>query len=81
MSDLASVVKFKKGFVEGFLVLGFAIFILGFLIGMLAIALTNLKLDLSALFIVFSAGLVTGILMMALALVSVKAKSLEEPTS
>lgn len=73
--------KFRKGFVEGFLVLGFAIFILGFLMGMLAIALTNVKMDSSILFIVFSAGLVAGVLMVALTLVSVKARSLEEPPS
>lgn len=73
--------KSRKGFVEGFLVLGFSIFILGFLMGMLAIALTSIKLDSSALFTVFSVGLITGILTVALALVSVKAKSLEEPPS
>ncbi|MBS7621826.1 hypothetical protein KEJ32_06930, partial [Candidatus Bathyarchaeota archaeon] len=73
----AFVMKFGRGFVKGFLVLGFAIFILGFLTGMLAIALTNIKMDSSILFIVFSAGLITGILIVALAIVSVKAKSLE----
>jgi len=76
-----SAVKFRRGFVEGFLVLSFAIFILGFLTGMLAIALTNVKMDPSALFVVFSVGLITGILVVALALVCVKAKSLEEPAS
>jgi len=65
-------VKFKRGF---------AIFHLRFLTGMLAIALNDVKMDPSALFVIFSVGLITDILLVALALVCVKAKSLEKPAS
>lgn len=66
--------KLEKEFIEGFLVLGFAIFILGFLAGMLAIALVSLKMDSAILFVVFSVGLLVGILMVALTLLILRLK-------
>jgi hypothetical protein len=54
----------------GFLVLGFAIFIVGFLAGFLAIGLVPLEMDFVALFTVFSLGYVAGALTVALVLVA-----------
>jgi hypothetical protein len=70
--------KVKEGFIEGFLVLGFAIFILGLLVGMLALALINVKIDQAILFITFSTGMITGILIISLILVTYKVRSSEK---
>lgn len=64
--------KVGGGFIGGFLVLGFAIFITGLLTGMFAVDLVNLKSDSAVLFAMFSLGFLTGMLAVALALVSVK---------
>jgi len=69
-------VEVKKGFIEGFLVIGFAIFIAGLLTGMLAINLVNLKLDSASLFMMFTLGFLAGMLAVALVLVSVKMREL-----
>jgi flagellar biogenesis protein FliO len=67
----------KKGFFGGFLVLGFVIFIIGLLAGMLAILLVSSKLDSSVLFMVFSLGFIIGMIVVALIWVIVKFKELK----
>jgi len=63
----------KEGFIGGFLILGFVVFIVGFLTGMLAIALIPVKPDFTALgFMVFTFGFITGMVTIALLLVIVK---------
>jgi len=66
--------KVEKELVKGFLVLGFAIFILGFLAGMSTLALAFTKMDLAILFVVFSVGLLVGILIVVLILLIIKLK-------
>jgi len=70
--------KIGEGFVEGFFVMGFAIFIVGLLTGMLALGLLDLKLDSTSLFIVFALGFLTGSLTFALTLVLVKIRELKK---
>jgi len=65
-------VKVEKDFLEGFLVLGFAIFIVGFLTGMFSLALVTLKIDSGLLFVVFSLGLIVGMLTVVLAFMVIK---------
>jgi len=60
----------EKDVLAGFLVLGFAVFIAGFLAGVLAIGLVPLEMDFIALFTVFSLGYVAGALTVALVLVA-----------
>lgn len=63
----------------GFVVLGFAIFIVGFLTGMLAIAVISVKSDVTVLgFMTFTLGLLTGLLAMALVLVTIRLTKLKE---
>lgn len=66
--------KLEKGLIEGFLILGFAIFILGFLAGMSVLALVSVKMDSAILFIIFSSGMLVGILMVVLTLLIIKLK-------
>jgi hypothetical protein len=57
----------EKGFLTGFLILGFAIFIAGFLTGMLALSVLGVSSDLTTLgLMIFALGLVGGILLIAL---------------
>jgi hypothetical protein len=65
-------VKVERDFLEGFLVLGFAIFIVGFLTGMFSLALVGLKMDSVLLFVVFSLGLIVGMLAVVLAFMVIK---------
>jgi hypothetical protein len=59
----------EKGFLGGFLVLAFAVFIAGFLTGILAIAILNFSLDVATLgFIYFVVGLITGLVILVIAL-------------
>jgi len=63
----------EKDFMNGFLILGFALFITGFLTGMLAIAVLHAPSDLTTLgTIIFTLGFVTGVLIAAFALVLVR---------
>ncbi|MEM0057259.1 MAG: hypothetical protein QXG09_00055 [Candidatus Bathyarchaeia archaeon] len=64
--------KIKVEFLWGFLVLAFAIFIVGLLAGMLAVGLVSLKVDSVALLMVFSLGFLLGVLVIALVLVSLR---------
>jgi hypothetical protein len=69
----------KEGFIGGFLVLGFVIFVIGFLTGMLAIAFIPVKPDVTTLsLMVFIFGFITGIMTIALMLVIVNVRKLTE---
>jgi len=75
MSTNSKVIKMsvKEGFRGGFLVLGFVIFIVGFLAGILAVALIPVKPDFTTLgFMVFIFGFITGMVTVSLVLVIVK---------
>jgi membrane protein implicated in regulation of membrane protease activity len=57
----------EKGFLTGFLILGFAIFIAGFLTGMLALAVLGVSSDLTTLeLMIFALGFVAGIFIVGL---------------
>ena len=57
----------EKEFLTGFLILGFAIFIAGFLTGMLALAVLGVSSDLTTLeLVIFALGFVAGILTVGL---------------
>ena len=71
----------ERGFLGGFLVLGFAIFIAGFLLGMLAIALVPANLDPLIEFIIFAVGFVIGLLTVALMWVVIRLTRMKEASS
>jgi hypothetical protein len=72
----------KEGFIGGFLVLGFAIFIVGFLAGTVAIEFIPINGDFTTLsFIVFILGFITGMVTVALSLVIVKLRELTKKSS
>jgi len=72
----------KEGFVGGFLVFGFAIFIVGFLTGMLAFIMMPLTPNVEATgFIIFIFGFITGMLTIALLLATVKLTQLTRKSS
>ncbi len=72
----------KEGFIGGFLVLVFIIFIIGFLTGMLAIALMPVKPDSTTQgFMVFILGFITGMATIALVLVTTKLTQLTKVSS
>lgn len=57
----------EKGFLSGFSILGFAIFIAGFLTGMLALSVLGVSSDLTTLgLMIFALGLVVGVLLVGL---------------
>lgn len=65
----------KEGFMGGFLILGFVVFIVGFLTGMLTIALIPVKPDFQTLgFTIFIFGFISGMTAIALVLAIVKLK-------
>jgi hypothetical protein len=72
----------KERFIGGFLVLGFVIFIVGFLAGMVAIAFIPINADSTTLaFMVFIFGFITGMVTVALLLVIVKFRELTRKAS
>jgi len=74
--------QFERGFRGGFLVLTFVVFVVGFLTGMLAVALIPIGTDLTALgFMIFALGFVSGMLTIALVLMTVKTAELTKKTS
>jgi hypothetical protein len=67
----------KEGFASSLLVLGFSIFIIGFLTGMIAIAFIPVKPDVATLtLMVFIFGFLTGMITIALILVILKLREL-----
>jgi hypothetical protein len=71
----------KDGFIGGFLVLGFVIFIVGFLAGMVTIAFIPINGESTTLsFMVFIFGFITGMVIVALLLVIVKLRELTKKT-
>jgi hypothetical protein len=72
----------KEGFLGGFLMLGFVIFIVGFLAGMVTIAFIPVNAESTAgAFMVFVFGLITGMVTVALILVTVKLRGLAKRAS
>jgi hypothetical protein len=62
-----------KGFMGGFLVLGFAIFLIGLLTGMLAIEILQVESDFSMLwFMVFFVGFLSGAVVSAMVLIIIR---------
>jgi 4-amino-4-deoxy-L-arabinose transferase-like glycosyltransferase len=67
----------KEGFLGGFLVLGFIIFLVGFLAGMVAVALIPADTESTTLaFMVFVFGFITGMVTVAMLLAIVKLREL-----
>jgi hypothetical protein len=67
----------EGGFLGGFLVLGFVIFIVGFLAGMVTIAFIPVNAEsTTGAFMVFIFGFITGMIAVALILVIVKLREL-----
>jgi len=63
----------KEGFMGGFLVLGFVIFIVGFITGILAVALGAIAPDSTMSgFMIFTLGFITGMVTIVLVLVTLK---------
>jgi len=74
--------KVERGFLGGFLVLGFVIFVAGFLVGMLALAMVRVESDITLwAFMLFSLGFVLGLLTIALVLVIMRLNRLGEKPS
>jgi hypothetical protein len=72
----------KKGFMGGFLVFGFAIFIVGFLTGMVAFIMMPLSPNADATgFIIFVFGFITGMTTIALLLATLKLTRLTKTSS
>jgi len=72
----------KEGFIGGFLLLGFVIFMVGFLAGMVAISFIPVNAESTTLaFIVFIFGFITGMVTVALLLVIVKLRELTRHSS
>lgn len=72
----------KQGFIGGFLVLGFVIFVAGFLTGMLAIAIIPIGTDSTTLGLMFFIlGFMTGMVTIALVLVIQKLTELTSKSS
>jgi hypothetical protein len=70
----------EKGFLGGFLVLGFGLFIAGFLAGMLALAVLNATPDFTTMgLLIFAFGFIVGILTAALTLVVVELMRAQKP--
>jgi hypothetical protein len=63
----------EKGFLGGFLILGFGLFIAGFLIGMVSLAVLNVTPDFGTLgLLIFAVGFLLGMMAVALTLVVVR---------
>jgi hypothetical protein len=70
----------EKGFLGGFMVLGFGLFIAGFLTGMLALAVLNVTPDFATLgILIFAVGFIVGMLTVALTLVATKLNKTQKP--
>lgn len=67
----------KEGFISSFLVLGFVIFMSGFLTGMLAVAFISIKEDIAVLgLMLFILGFITGTTTIALTLIILRLSEL-----
>ncbi|PIU58917.1 hypothetical protein COS86_06970 [Candidatus Bathyarchaeota archaeon CG07_land_8_20_14_0_80_47_9] len=72
----------KEGFIGGFLVLAFVIFIVGLLAGMVMVSFIPVKADITMLaFIVFVFGFIAGMVTVALLLTVVKLREFTRKTS
>jgi hypothetical protein len=69
----------EEGFIGGFLVLGFVIFIVGFLTGMVAIAFIPVNAEsITLAFMVFMFGFITGMVTLTLLLVIIRLRELSK---
>ncbi len=74
--------KLEEGFLAGFLVLAFVVFIFGFLVGMVAIALIPIRSDYTLLgFMLFSLGFVCAIAVIALFIVLIRLREYTQKPS
>jgi hypothetical protein len=72
----------EEGFLGGFLVLAFVIFIVGLLAGMVMVSFIPVKADITMLaFMVFIFGFITGMVTVALVLVIMKLRELARKAS
>ncbi len=70
--------RVDQGFLGGFLILAFAVFIAGFLTGILSIAILNFSLNVAQLgFLYFLVGLIAGLVVLILALTAWKIRKHE----
>jgi hypothetical protein len=70
----------EKGFLGGFMVLGFGLFIAGFLTGMLALAVLNVTPDFATLgILIFAVGFIVGMLTVTLTLLATKLNRTQKP--
>jgi len=71
----------EKGFLGGFLVLGFALFVIGFLTGMLAFGLTQVTPEFANMgVLIFMLGFMAGMVTIALTVVMIKLNRLQKPS-
>jgi hypothetical protein len=69
----------EKGFLGGFLVLGFVIFVVGFLTGMLALVVVSVGRDITSIGVMlFALGFILGMLTIALTMVMIKLSKLQK---
>ncbi len=74
--------KLEEGFLAGFLVLAFVVFIFGFLVGMVAIAMIPIRSDYTLLgFMLFSLGFVCAIVIIALFIVLIRLREYTQKPS
>jgi hypothetical protein len=71
----------EEGFLGGFIVLGFVIFIVGFLAGLVAAFITVSTESTTLAFLVFVFGFITGMVTVAITLVIVKLRELTRHSS
>jgi hypothetical protein len=72
----------KEGFMGGFLILGFVIFTVGFITGILTVALRVITPDFTVSgFMIFTLGFITGMVTVALVLVALKLTELTRKPS
>lgn len=72
----------KEGFMGGFLILGFVIFIAGFITGILTVALSAVTPDFTVSgFMIFTLGFITGMVTVALVLATLKLTELTRKSS
>ncbi len=74
--------KLEEGFLAGFLVLAFVVFIFGFLVGMVAIAMIPIRSDYTLLgFMLFSLGFICAVVVIALFTVLIRLQEYTQRSS
>ena len=68
-----------KGFMTSFFVLGFGVFVAGFLAGMLALAIVPVSGDTAAVSsLLFALGFISGLLLSGIAIITIRLRKLKE---